>query len=191
MRIFVCLLACSIGSLACAEPVAILGKNNTRVLGEAAPAPDDARQAAFLAAFTRAAAALPTGTQSLPVENPPAWGKTISGETRGEVRFLPRFTGGFVCHLTLEHLVPDHRYILTLNGSPGRAGNDRLFDSVRGHEDEKYYDFLSIQTDGQGRYEETLGVVLASGRYDVRLYVKDTDDFRIVLYRDFFPFVVE
>jgi len=35
------------------------------------------------------------------------------------------------------------------------------------------------------------GVALPPGPYDVRFYVKDTSDFKIVLYHDFFPFGVQ
>jgi hypothetical protein len=37
----------------------------------------------------------------------------------------------------------------------------------------------------------SLGVFLKPGGYDVRCYVKDTADFKIVLYRDFFRFEVK
>jgi hypothetical protein len=53
------------------------------------------------------------------------------------------------------------------------------------------YDFQTITTDATGRYNATYGLVLTAGPYDVRFYVKDTADFKIVLYRDFFKFTVE
>jgi hypothetical protein len=42
-----------------------------------------------------------------------------------------------------------------------------------------------------GEYMATFAIALPKGPYDVRFYVKDTDDFKIVLYHDFFRFAVE
>jgi hypothetical protein len=56
---------------------------------------------------------------------------------------------------------------------------------------QRYYDFLIVRTDSRGGYDARLGVYLKPGAYDVRCYVKDTADFKIVLYRDFFKFMVQ
>ncbi len=114
----------------------------------------------------------------------------MSAQTRGRIQFHPAFAGGFACHLSLENLLPDHDYILTLNGNPMKAGNGLLPTQVAGAPNERYYDFLIIRTDARGRYDASLGVFLKAGSYDVRCYVKDTADFKIVLYRDFFRFEV-
>ncbi len=90
----------------------------------------------------------------------------------------------------LEGLTPSHRYILTLNGNPARAGNDKLMETVSHNQKEKYYDFQTVTTDAHGRYRATFGIVLPPGPYDVRFYVKDTADFKIILYHDFFKFAV-
>lgn len=93
--------------------------------------------------------------------------------------------------MQLHDLRPNHAYILTLNGNPEKAGNTLLPTPVPGNEREKCHDFLDFETDAAGRYDGELGVFLRPGAYDARIYVKDTADFKIVLYRDFFKFTVD
>jgi hypothetical protein len=124
------------------------------------------------------------------LSTPPAWGKTIATAS-GKIEFHDAFHGGFFVRVALTGLAPNHRYILTLNGNPKLAGNERLIDAVPGIETERYFDFLTVTTNAQGHYSATFGIALIPGPYDVRFYVKDTDDFKIVLYHDYFKFVVE
>jgi hypothetical protein len=56
---------------------------------------------------------------------------------------------------------------------------------------EKYYDFSTITTDANGRYQATFAILLPAGQYDVYFFVKDTTDFKIILRHDFFQFTVE
>jgi len=143
-------------------------------------------QAAFITAVkARGAAAAP-----LPLIAPPEWGRTVAGAA-GSVRVHPTVAGGLVLHVALKGLVPAHRYILTLNGNPQLPGNDLLPDPVPGNPKEKYLDFLTATTDEHGAYEAPFGIVLPAGAYKVRFYVKDTVDFKIVLYHDYFPCAVE
>ncbi|EDY84880.1 hypothetical protein VDG1235_4514 [Verrucomicrobiia bacterium DG1235] len=127
----------------------------------------------------------------MPLEHPPEWGKTVSPESTGSIHFMRSFPQAFVGHLSIEGLAPNHPYRLTLNGNPERKGNDLLPTPVPWLPDERFYDFLDITTDDLGSYESTLGIRLTAGEYDVRIYVKDTEDWKIVLYRDFFEFTVE
>lgn len=175
-----------------AESLAVFGKNQAAVVdanGAIAAVPDDPASLAFLREFQRHTSK--SGyADVLPLEPPPEWGRTVPG-SRGEVRFEKQFRGGFVARLALTGLAPEHRYLLTLNGTPGTPGNDLLADPVPGLPNERFYDFLRIQTDARGAYAADLGVQLKPGAYHVRIYVKDTADFKIVLYRDFFDFTVE
>ena len=176
-----------------AEQIVVFGEKDLYVLDtSAAPvAPKETERLAFFEAFrTDVSRPAPYETK-LELVSPPAWGKTVSAETRGTIQFHPSFPGGFVCRIALEHLLPNHDYILTLNGNPTRAGNNLLLSAVSGNEDERYYDFLIIRTDARGGYDANLGIFLKPGKYDVRCYVKDTADFKIVLYRDFFEFQVK
>jgi hypothetical protein len=88
------------------------------------------------------------------------------------------------------NLIPDHGYLSTLNGNPKLAGNNLLPDTVPNFNIEKYYDFLSIKTDSQGKYHAMIAVYLKQGDYHVRFYIKDIDHFKIVLYHDYFKFNV-
>jgi hypothetical protein len=123
--------------------------------------------------------------------NPPAWGKTISDSTSGIIKYHRIFQGGWVCDLSMKNLFPYHKYILTINGNPDLQGNELLPDTVPNYNIEKYYDFQFITTDKNGNYNLKFGLYLNPGVYDVRFYVKDTEDFKIVLYRDYFLFTVE
>ena len=176
-----------------ARDIAVFAKGEFIVLdamGSPPARPADPAKAAFLAAFEAERAhpaAFPVADN---LSNPPAWGKTIAG-AGGTIQYHGSFAGGFVVRVALNGLAPNHRYILTLNGKPDLPGNNRLVDPVPGNETERYYDFLTATTDTAGRYEATFGILLPAGPYGVRFYVKDTDDFKIVLYRDYFRFTVD
>lgn len=154
-----------------------------------APAPKEPVKAKFLATCQADLAQPGPFAVAIKLSAPPEWGKTVPGAT-GKLDFHDKFSGGFFVRVALEGLAPRHRYILTLNGNPKLAGNDRLVDAVPGMDTERYFDFLTITTDADGRYAATFGIALPTGPYDVRFYVKDTDDFKIVLYHDYFKFAV-
>ena len=192
MRTRLLLMLLALGFPLAAKDLAILGKSEVIELGRTpAGAPADPAKAAFLCEFEHIATPHTALEGELTLGNPPAWGKSVAADTSGHLEFERASAGGFVGRLTLEKLHPKHRYILTLNGNPKLAGNDLLPDPVPGLPEEKFYDFLTIETDAAGRYEATLGIFLKPGAYAVRLYVKDTDDFKIVLYHDYFPFTVK
>jgi hypothetical protein len=172
--------------------IAVFGETDFYVIdpGTTREAPKDADRAAFLERY-RADVGQPAPLEdTLDLVSPPEWGKTVSTATRGRIQFHPAFPGGFACRISLENLLPDHGYILTLNGNPAKPGNSLLPSAVPGNPEERYYDFLIIRTDSRGHYDASLGIFLKRGSYDVRCYVKDTGDFKIVLYRDFFKFEV-
>jgi hypothetical protein len=180
------------GGFASASDLAVFGETSVYPV-DAKPAvagPTDAGRTAFFEAYKADTDARSPLEKTLNLVSPPEWGKTVGPATRGTLAFHPSFPGGFACRISLESLLPEHAYILTLNGNPAKAGNNLLGSSVPGNAEEKYYDFLIIRTDAHGHYDSGLGVFLKPGNYDVRCYVKDTSDFKIVLYRDFFEFVV-
>lgn len=176
-----------------ARVTVVLGKTDVRDLAAppAAAPPLSADQSAFLAAVKKAVAASQAFGESRALVNPPSWGKTVRPDSGGILRYHAAFPGGFVCHLTLEHLLPEHRYLLTLNGVSGQAGNELLPDPVPGFPNQNFYDFLTVRTDAQGRCDATIAVFLKRGEYAVRFFVKDTSDFKIVLHRETFRFVVQ
>jgi hypothetical protein len=175
-----------------ANEIAVFGEKDFYVVDadRSGTLPKDPERIAFLEAYRADAGLQAPIEEALDLVNPPQWGKTVSPATHGRIQFHHSFPGGFVCRIALEGLLPDHEYILTLNGNPAKAGNALLLSAVPGNEQERYYDFLVIRTDGLGHYDAGLGVFLRRGAYDVRCYVKDTSDFKIVLYRDFFKFEV-
>ncbi len=174
-----------------AQPVAILARNDARVLGSSAVTPTDPVKASFWTHFTRDRERRVTYEAEIPVMNPGPWGRIVGEQTGGTLRYHRRFPHGFVCRLELHGLAPHHPYVFTLNGNSGRAGNHLLSTPAPGNEAEKYYDFFDIETDAEGSYRADLGVFLRSGDYEVRFYVKDPDDFKIVLYADHFTFSVD
>lgn len=191
MRLTPCLVALLCALPLSATDIAILSRDEAFVLGgRNESTPTAPAQVAFLEEFTRLCAPHTPLEASLVLAAPPPWGKTVSAESRGELEFERAAAGGFVCRLHLRNLRPKFRYILTLNGNPKLAGNAALPTPVPTVPDEKYYDFYTAETDANGNYSATFGIVLPPGPYGLRFYVKDTADFRIVLYHDYFPFTV-
>jgi len=154
--------------------------------------PTDPALAAFLASF-QAELAKPTAYEThMTLGAPPApeWGKVVEG-AKGTFQFHDTFKGGFVVHLQLEGLTPGRAYRLCVNGHPKLEGNDRLPTPVPGLPNERYWDFFMAIADAAGRYSATFAIALPVGPYDVRLYIKDTVDYKIFLYHDYFRFTVE
>jgi hypothetical protein len=169
--------------------LAVFGESEAYSVQSAGPS-DPAERPFFTACLAAAAPGAEFKAQAA-LTSPPAWGRTVSPETRGEIRYRTSFAGGFDCNITLERLVPNHAYILTLNGNPALAGNDLFLSPVPGSPKERYYDFAIVTTDSRGSFHSSFGVRLKRGSYDARIYVKDTSDFKIVLYHDYFKFAVE
>jgi hypothetical protein len=181
-RLLLCTSLLLTGTLA-AEDIAVVAKNDCRILGAGSQAaPEDPSAAAFVAAATRFFAGTAPYDAEYPLINPPAWGRVVSAETAGTLHVRRSFARGFVFHLDLEHLLPRHTYVLCINGRPQHPGNELLPESVPGHAEEKYYDFCTVTTDDKGGYHAGYALLLRPGPYNVHFYVKDTSDFKIVLY---------
>jgi hypothetical protein len=146
-------------------------------------------QKALLNSFASSGGHLLSFDSQIQLTEFPVYGKTVDG-AKGELSYKTTASGGLICSVTLNGLLPGHQYILTLNGNPERKGNTNLISFVPGNEKEKYYDFQVIMTDSKGTFSSIYGVALPASDYDLRFYVKDTSDFKIVLYHDFFKFVV-
>ena len=192
MKILLTVVGLSLGHALFAEQIVVFSKGEFAVLdsGKKAPAPKDPIKAAFLATVESDLAHPSAFVSPFELSAPPDWGKTISGAS-GKIKFHENFHGGYFVRVYLEGLTPNHRYILTLNGNPKLAGNNRLVDAVPGLPAERYFDFFVSTTNAHGRYDATFAIALLPGPYDVRFYVKDTTDFKIVLYHDYFKFAVE
>jgi hypothetical protein len=154
--------------------------------------PNDEEKAGFINIFTSENFQDTINISQAKLITPPLqWGRNISDNTFGEIIYYNSLKSGFITNLSLNKLLPNHAYELTLNGNPKLVGNDLLPDTVPNLNIERYYDFLSITTDSHGEYHAKIGVYLKHGDYHVRFYVKDKDDFKIILYHDYFKFSVK
>lgn len=178
-------LSCCLGA---AEPTVVISKAQ-KIEPGALPVGLDSVASRFLEAVRKAQGTPFDGKVEL--VNPPAWGKVIAPNTAGTLAFHTSFQGGFRFHVSLANLRPNQHCSLTLNGKPGLEGNELLLDPVPGLEAERYYDFFKFDTDANGCFEKDLAVALKPGPYRARFYVKDTDDYKIILYHDYFPFQVK
>jgi hypothetical protein len=177
------------GGLA-AQQIVVFAKGEYRVL-DAGPqeAPQDPARAAFLDAAHKDAAGQAPYDTAFALINPPAWGRVVNADSTGNLQIRRAFPHGFVFHLDLQHLQPNHSYVLCINGRPVHPGNELLPENVLGHEAEKYYDFYTVTTDGSGSYSAGFALFLRTGAYNVHFYVKDVSDHKIVLYGlDYFDF---
>jgi len=175
-----------------AADLVVFGEHHAYRVGPGSPPPGwmDPAQKKFLLACAADFARPAVFETTYPLIDPPAWGRTVGPTTGGTLHFHAAFTQGFMCHVSLVGLLPFHSYILTLNGNASLPGNDFLPLVVPGMDKERYYDFQIVKTDADGTFDGGFGVYLRKGPYDLRFYVKDTADFKIVLYQDYFPFEI-
>jgi hypothetical protein len=188
--LLVVLVTLAVGSRLAAQPTVVLGPGDVRLPGAGGPAPADPDQAAFLRDAGADAVWQAPFDADLPLINPPAWGRVVSAATTGHVQIRRTFARGLILRIDLAHLLAAHRYILCINDRPNHPGNEFLPSAVPGSPDEKYYDFQIVPTDDQGRYHGDFAIRLHPGPYNIRFYVKDTADFKIVLYHDYFDIAV-
>ena len=88
----------------------------------------------------------------------------------------------------MAKLEPNHGYVLSLNGKPKHASNS-LF-SAR-YNDDGYLDFTPFPTDPKGSARLDFNTKIQGGNYDVKFFIKDAADGKIVLYNDNLLFTVE
>jgi DNA-directed RNA polymerase subunit RPC12/RpoP len=174
--------------LACA----VFAKGDSIVLGAGTNEAEvkDPAQASFLAAFKADLAAPLAFAGPLPLTTHTGVGRNVPTAI-GDIRYHESFPGGVVIGVTLGGLVPNHEYVLTLNGAVQHAGNENLPDQLSRNNRQKFYDFSRISTDASGSYQATFGIRLPPGPYDVYFFVKDTADWKIVLGHELFQFTVE
>ena len=189
MKLFLFIACLLLSTGLFARDMVVFAKGDSIVLGSGTETNDPAK-ASFLAAFKADLAHPSAFAGPFQLGDLPEFGRKVPGAT-GEIQYHGSFLGGFVVRVNLGGLLPNHKYILTLNGNPERPGNDNLMERVSHNTKEKYYDFLTVTTDADGRYDATFGIRLPAGPYEVRFYLKDTTDFKIILYRDFFKFTVD
>ena len=127
-------------------------------------------------------------TKKLTLLPPPSsWGRNIAGSS-GEFFYNERSKGSLTGKIEIRNISPNHEYVLTLNGIPGRPGNEHLLEIVG---KERYYDFQRLITDSKGNATVNISLDLAPGKYEVKFFVKDPTDWKIVLYNNLLSFIVE
>jgi DNA-directed RNA polymerase subunit RPC12/RpoP len=170
----------------------VFAKGDSIVLGAGTNEADmkDSLKAAFLAAFKADLAAPLAFAGPLPLTTHTGVGRDVPTAI-GNIRYHESFPGGMVIGVTLGGLVPNHEYVLTLNGAVQHAGHETLPDQLSRNNPQKFYDFSRISTDASGSYQATFGIRLPPGPYDVYFFVKDTADWKIVLGHELFQFTVE
>jgi DNA-directed RNA polymerase subunit RPC12/RpoP len=166
------------------------GESNRFEVGITNAEVKDPAKAAFLAAFKADLAAPSAYAGPLPLTTHTGVGREVPTAT-GDIRYHESFPGGLVIGVTLGGLVPNHEYVLTINGAVQHDGNNNLPDEFPPGSPQKFFDFSPIATDANGSYRATFGVRLPPGPYDVYFFVKDPDDWKIVLGYDLFRFTVK
>jgi DNA-directed RNA polymerase subunit RPC12/RpoP len=172
--------------------IVVFGKGEKLIVGEekAGAEVKDPAKAAFLTAFKADLAAPSVYAGPLPLTTHSGVGREVPTAT-GDIRYHESFPGGLVIGVTLGGLVPNHEYVLTINGAIQHDGNNNLPDQFPRNNPQKFFDFSPVTTDASGSYQATFGVRLPPGPYDVYFFVKDTADWNIVLGHDLFQFRVE
>jgi hypothetical protein len=153
--------------------------------------PADKAQASFLESAGKDLLKPSHFDVAYPLVNPPAWGRIVRPDSTGRLEILRSYPRGFRFAMNMEHMQPNHTYVLCINGRPEHPGNELLPTAVPGHEAERYYDFYTLTTNANGSYRAGFALMLKPGAYNVHFYIKDTSDHKIVLYGlEYFDFTV-
>jgi hypothetical protein len=101
----------------------------------------------------------------------------------GEIEFQPLMTSSFSATLRLSGLLPNHWYMLTINGTQNEGGNDLLKEACQtSSNDEGHCDF-SVLSDDQGKVNSTIDRQLPQGQYIVKYFITDPiENYCILLY---------
>lgn len=118
---------------------------------------------------------------------PITWGRPIRGSS-GRIIYYDNSKGTFSGKIELQGLIPNSNYVLSLNGKPAHFSNDLLPER---YGNEGKFDFLQVTTNSIGNVDETFNATLPSGDYNVKFFVKDKKDWKIVLYNDYLFFKVK
>lgn len=106
----------------------------------------------------------------------------------GSLEYEKESAGAFKGRLQLKGLQTNHDYVLSLNGYPGRPGNDML---PQLYGSEGYVDFTSVTSSNKGEIQTEINVPLPSGKYTVKFLVKDPEaNWRIAWQKEFLTFSI-
>jgi hypothetical protein len=122
----------------------------------------------------------------------PLEGPAIIPDATGKVTFCKNDVSRFRLHVALGHLLPNHSYVLALNGWNGKPGNNKLMKQFETFGALGKYDFATVTTDAHGSFDTQVEIPdLCVGDYDVKLLVKDPQQsFHVILAGDHVKFEV-
>lgn len=123
---------------------------------------------------------------SLTLSIPDGFGRQIIGSS-GSLKYCVESTRYFKGEINLQGLLPNHDYILTINGKPNEPGNNCL---PKERSDGNYLDAGIVHTNAQGLCSMRLRIRLKSSDYEVRFFLKDKTDYVIVLHNDYLSFSI-
>ena len=116
------------------------------------------------------------------------WGKSVHGSW-GRLIYFDNTEASFSGSLYLQGLTPNHLYVLAINGKPEHSSNQLL---PQKHGAERYADILEIKTDSEGGVSSaSFEAYLTPSTYDVKVLIKDTNDWKAVLFHDSLTFTVK
>lgn len=118
---------------------------------------------------------------------PSTWGKTIQSSS-GEIYYYDKFQEAFSGGIKLEGLAPNQGYFLSMQGktsSPSYKYLPQIDDN-----NQRYFDFLQVNTDSTGKIIEKFNIAMKPSNYNVNFFVKDINDWKVVLYNDILIFTV-
>jgi len=118
---------------------------------------------------------------------PDEWGKNLP-QAVGKIIFKDSSEGKFEGIIEAEGLGENVPYMLSLNGKPSHPSNARL---PQKKEEERYLDFETIKADPGGVLMGKFSASLEPGSYDVKIFLKDSRDWKIVMYNDDLKFNVK
>lgn len=114
------------------------------------------------------------------------WGKKIE-KSSGNLIYCQKYKEYLKGKIVINGLTPNNDYMLCLNSKPRGAGSKYLPDE---YQDERKKDFYQFTTDSFGNYNGEFEEMLEPSSYSVKLFVKDMNDWQIVLYNDYLDFRV-
>jgi Fe-S cluster biosynthesis and repair protein YggX len=118
---------------------------------------------------------------------PSQWGKPVPGAL-GKVTYNDNSKENFSAKIELQGLIPNHAYLLTLNGKKTHSSNSLLPEKTE--QGEGFFNIMTAITDSTGGANQPCDGNLPPGNYDVKFFVKDQDDWKIVLHNDNLNFTV-
>jgi len=119
------------------------------------------------------------------------FGENIAGSS-GKFLFNKKDRNALTGTIMIEKLLPNHDYMLCINGKPGKPGNTKLPQDNINNPEEHHWNFQHVRTDSNGNVTQKVYQTLDTSNYDVKFFVKDpNNDWKIVLYNNHLKFKVE